>query len=49
MGEVGGEVAVSNDVDKRNEKMAVVATVLKSSMRKRGNKSKKNNRDSDEK
>ena len=49
VGGVGKEVAASGDVDKRNEKMAAVATVFKSFICKRGNQSKKNNRDSEEK
>ena len=50
VGGVGGEVDASGDVDKRNEKMAEVAVVLKSFMRKRGNsnRSKKNNGDSED-
>ena len=48
VGGVGGEVSHSGGIDKRDEKMAAVATVLKSFMRKRGNQSKKNNGDSDE-
>ena len=47
VGGVGGEVAPSAVVDKRKEKMAEVAVVLKSFMGKRGKQSKKNNRDSD--
>ena len=49
--QVGGakrEVDTSSDTDKRKEKMAEVVVVLKSFMRKRGKRSKKNNRDSDE-
>ena len=48
VGGVGGEVVASGGVDKRNEKMAAVASVLKSFMRKRGGQSKKNNGDNDE-
>ena len=48
VGGVGGEVDTSGDVDKRNEKMAEVAVVLKCFIRKRGNRSKKKNGDNDE-
>ena len=49
VGGVGGEVDASGNVDKHNEKMTEkVAVVLKSFMRKRGNRSKKNNRDNEE-
>ena len=47
MGGVAGGVEPSAVVDNRKEKMAEVAVVLKGIMRKGGNKSKKNNRDSD--
>ena len=49
VGGVGGDVSGSGGFDERGEKMAAVATVLKSFMRKskRGNGSKKNNGDSD--
>ena len=47
MGGVAGGVGPSAVVDKRKEKMAKVAVVLKGIMRKGGNKSKKNNGDSD--
>ena len=45
---IGGEVDTSSDIDKHNEKMVEVAVVFKSFMRKRGNRSKKNNGDNDE-
>ena len=50
VGGVGGDVSGSGGFDERGEKMAAVATVLKSFMRKskHGKGSKKNNRDSDE-
>ena len=47
VGGVGGEVTPSAVVDKRKEKMAEVAVVLKSFMGKRGGRSKKNNGDDD--
>ena len=47
VGGVGGKVTPSAVVDKRKEKVAEVAVVLKSIMHKGGNKSKKNNGDSD--
>ena len=47
VGGVEGEVASLAVVDKHKEKIAEVATVLKSFMRKSGKKSKKNSGDSD--
>ena len=47
VGGVGGGVAPSAVVDKRKEKMAEVAVVLKGIMRNCGGKSKKNNGDDD--
>ena len=48
VGGVEGDVDTSSDADKRKEKMTEVAVVLKSFMRKRGKRSKKNNGDDDE-
>ena len=42
------QVNTSNDADKRKEKMAEVAVVLKSFMHKRGKRSKKNTQDDEE-
>ena len=47
VGGVGAEVSAAGVVDTRVKKIAEVATVLKSIMRKGGQKSKKNNGDSD--
>ena len=49
--QVGGtkrEVIPLDDADKRKEKMTDVVVVIKNFMRKRGRRSKMNNRDSEE-